>query len=241
VPRIAAEVAVDFYAPDAGIQLRHSLKHDGFCRVRGAFSLTEVGALRDALEALIASSPAEPGLTWRSPAKGGGTVVQRISRANRHSQAFVTGVIEAPKLATIGGWSFGCGPEEISVADGLEGSDGVVAVIKDPRNASEHAALRWHRDDRFTTHLAINPFVNCGIYLDSSDERSGALVAVPRDRPFPASAGETTDQVPHARIVPAAVGDVVVHSSDVWHRSGPAFAEGHRRRVVYGNVFRRAS
>lgn len=241
MPRIGADLAVDFSDSDAESRVRRTVERRGFCRVRGAFSAPEVGALRDALDALIASPPAEAALAWHSPAIGGGSVVQRISRANLHSPALEAGVVLAPQLATIGGWTFGCGSEEIGVADGLDGSDGVVAVIKDPRNASEHAALRWHRDDTFTAHLAINPFVNCGIYLDSSDERSGALIVIPRDCPFPMWAEETTDEVAHGQIVPAEVGDVLVHSSDLWHRSGPALAESHRRRVLYGNVFRRTS
>lgn len=239
MPLVAADLVVDFSDPGAGAQLRSTVEHHGFGTVRGALSPGEVGALREALDVLIATPPAVAELTWRSPATGGGTVTQRISRANLFSPALEAGVVGSRALAAIGGWVFRCGSEEVCVADGREGSDGVVAVIKDPHNASEHAALRWHRDDTFTTHLPINPFVNCGIYLDASDERSGALLVVPRGRPFPASAVETTDQVPYAFTISAEPGDVVVHAADVWHRSGPAFADGHRRRVVYGNVFRR--
>lgn len=233
------EIVVDFHAEGAGTLVREHLTVQGFCRVRDVFSEDEVAALGEALDALVAAPPTEPGLVWHSPAFDGGTVVQRISRSNLFAPRISDGVVDAAQLARIGSWVFGGAPDNIAVATGLEGSDGVVAVIKDPRNASEHAALRWHRDDTFTRHLDFNPFVNCGIYLDQSDARSGALIVVPRGRPFPPTSVETVDAVPHQQLVEAKAGDVVIHAADVWHRSGRAALGAHRRRVIYGNVFRR--
>lgn len=232
---------VEFHADGAAALVRENLAAHGFCRVCKAFTESDIAVLRDGLDELLAAPPTEQGLTWKSPAIRGGTVIQRISRSNLFSRYISEGVVEASQLAQIGSWIYGGEPDDIAVATGLEGSDGVVAVIKDPRNASEHAQLRWHRDDTFTGHLNINPFVNCGIYLDSSDARSGALLVVPRARPFPSASQESADVVAHQLMIEADAGDVVVHASDVWHRSGPAAPDAQRRRVVYGNVFRRRS
>lgn len=233
------EIVVNFHAEGAGSLVREHVAVHGFCRVLDAFPEDEIAALREALDALLAAPPTEPGLVWRSPAVDGGTVVQRISRSNLFAPRISHGVVKATQLARIGNWIYGGRPDDIAVATGLEGSDGVVAVIKDPRNASEHAELRWHRDDTFTRHLDINPFVNCGIYLDTSDGQSGALIVVPRGRPFPPTSEETVDAVPGQHLVEAKPGDVVVHAADVWHRSGRAIPGAHRRRVIFGNVFMR--
>jgi hypothetical protein len=232
------DYSVEFHADGAADLIRGNLVNQGFCRVCKAFTADDIAVLRDGLEELIAAPPSEPGLTWRSPASRGGTVIQRISRSNLFSSHIDQAVVEAEQLLQLGSWIFGGEPEDIGVATGLEGSDGVVAVIKDPRNTSEHAQLKWHRDDTFTGHLSINPFVNCGIYLDFSDARSGALLVVPRSRPFPRASKESVDFVADQVMIEAQAGDVVVHSSDVWHRSGAAAPASHRRRVIYGNVFR---
>lgn len=234
-----AETVVDFNTAGAGALVRRSVAAHGFCRIRDAFTGDDLAALRDALNGLVAEPPTEQGLVWRSPMVDGGLVIQRISRANLFAPTIWQAVVDSVQLARIGSWIFGGSPEDIAVATGLEGSDGVVAVIKDPRNASEHAALRWHRDDTFTPHLNINPFVNCGIYLDSSDAQSGALIVVPRDCLFPKDSGESLDTVAHQQFIEAAAGDVVVHAADVWHRSGRSEPAGRLRRVVYGNVFKR--
>lgn len=218
-------------------QVRDQVFDHGFCKVRAVFDNEEVAQLRGALEALVGSPPTNPGISWLSPASGGGLVVQRISRANLYNSIIEERIARAPQLLAIGSWIFGCADNKIAVATGLEGSDGVVAVIKDTRNLSEHAALRWHRDDAFTNHLAINPFVNCGVYLDDSDVRTGALLLVPRGRPFPKKSIETFDEVSEQVRVDAQAGDVVVHAADVWHRSGKSTRPNGVRRVLYGNVF----
>jgi len=233
------ETVVDYHAIGAGALIGKSVASHGFCRVRGAFAEGEVAVLRAGLAALMAQPPREAGLVWHSPAAGGGSVVQRISRTNLFAPTIWEGMVGGAQLGQIGSWVFGGDPGDIAIATGLEGSDGVVAVIKDPRNASEHAALRWHCDDSFTRHLDINPFVNCGIYLDRSDATSGALIMVARGQPFPSSAKETVDAIPHQQLVEADVGDVVVHAADVWHRSGCSNPDADTRRVLYANVFRR--
>lgn len=60
-------------------QLRWELKTHGFVRVMQVFSPEEVESLRKAVAALVAAPPATGNHTWRSPATGGGLVVQRIS------------------------------------------------------------------------------------------------------------------------------------------------------------------
>lgn len=233
------ETVADFHATETAALVRERVGSFGYCRVRNAFSENELEALRYGLGTLLAEPPTEQGLVWRSPAVGGGSVIQRISRSNLFARPIWEGVVRAAQLAQIGRWIFGGAPEDIAVATGLEGSDGVVAVIKDPMNASEHAELRWHRDDTFTGALDINPFVNCGIYLDRSDAKSGALIVIPRNRPFPEASKETLDVIPYQQVVRAEVGDVVIHAADVWHRSGRSDPDTHTRRVLYGNVFRR--
>jgi hypothetical protein len=234
------ESTVNFTEPSAPCRLRTQLTQYGFCRVVGAIGPRRLELLRNALMRLIADPPLEPGLTWSSDAYAGAPVVQRVSRANMYSVEIDRSIVRSAELRRIGAWSFSCAESEIRVATGHEGSDGVVAVIKDPRNATEHAELRWHRDDTFTSHLPINPFINCGLYLDDSTQDRGALVVYPPERPFPDGVGETIDEIDGQICASACAGDIVVHRSDVWHRSGKNRAAGTIRRVLYGNVFREA-
>ena len=221
--------------------VRWALGAHGYCRLREAVGDAALGTLRTAVDALLAAPPPEEGLTWWSPAAGGGLLVQRISRANLYHRDLADLVERSALLRNIGRWAFECPQEQVRVATGREGSDGVVMVSKDPENVSEHADLRWHRDDTFTTHLPINPFLNCGIYLDKANRERGALLLVPPSYAFPTRAAETTDLVEGEVCVEAEAGDVVIHRADVWHRSGPNRRPGTRRRVLYGNVFRSSS
>ena len=222
-------------------QLRSTFSEHGFARITGTFSAAEVERLRDVVDDLMANPPDVDNLTWRSVATGGGSIVQRISRANLFSASVAAEFLHAKQLSTIGSWIFNVSPERVHIADGTEGSDGIVFVIKDPRNQSVHRDLRWHRDERFTRQLPINPFVNCGLYLDPSDVSRGGLIVLPRSHPLSHcdAVEETILEVSGQVCVSAEPGDVVVHGADVWHRSGSHFVMGEVRRVIYANLYAR--
>jgi hypothetical protein len=219
--------------------LRFNLEQHGFVRVVGVIPSSTVERLRRAVDDLATNAPAESDLVWRSPGSDGGLVVQRISRANTLSVEIAHVLLAMPELRELASWLLDVPVARVGLADGSEGSDGIVLVIKDPANASVHRDLRWHRDDTFTQHLAINPFLNCGVYLDRADVSRGGLLIVPGSHldggHFPGD--ETIEAVVGEVCVEADPGDVVVHRSDVWHRSGPHEVGGERRRVLYANAF----
>jgi len=220
-------------------RLRVKLQRHGFVRVAGVVPSPTVNRLRRAVDKLVNQAPAESNLVWRSPRADGGAAVQRISRANTLSPEIADVFFAGHELRELGSWLLDAPVTRVGFADGAEGSDGIVLVIKDPSNASVHRDLRWHRDDTFTQHLPINPFLNCGVYLDRADASRGGLLVVPgshaSDLPFPNE--ETIETVAGEVCVEADPGDVVVHRSDVWHRSGPHLVPGETRRVLYANAY----
>ncbi len=220
--------------------LRCMLREFGFARVTGAFANEDVQDLRRAVEELMDSPPGISNLTWRSPAANGGSVIQRISRANLFSQE-IAGFADSSELLKLGSWIFDKPVAQIRIASGTEGSDGIVLVIKDPANQSVHRDLHWHRDETFTSHLPINPFVNCGLYLDSSDSERGGLLVLPGSHRFTTydALQETIDDSPDEVCVNAQPGDLVVHRADILHRSGPHRIKGEIRRVLYANIYSR--
>ena len=223
----------------AAAQLRRCVVSQGFVRVRAALAPDAIATLTAAVATLIHQPPGDRGLTWESQSTAGGTVVQRITRVNCFSPAIARVAAESPIIRELGALALGGYASRVCIADGSEGSDGIVLVVKDPRNASIHRHLRWHRDCDFTRHLELNPFVNCGIYLDRSDSKRGAVLVLPRwhSHQFATDFNETTQRLRGEICIPAAPGDVVIHRSDLWHRSGPHCVPGGQRRVLYANVY----
>lgn len=210
----------------------------GYVRVCGVIPSEEVKELRAAVELIIQKADGLPeGLAWLSPSSRGGHVVQRISRINQYSRAVDDTGRSHPRLIALASRLLGGDPK---AADGFEGSDGSVLVIKHPDNASEHRELRWHRDSKFTHHLPINPFINLGIYLDDCPIGSGQLVVVPKSHRltnFDTMLEETPLYHPGELGISARAGDVVVHSSELWHCSRAHMHAGHQRRVLYFNYY----
>jgi hypothetical protein len=219
-------------------ELRSMLREFGFARVTGAFANDSVQDLRRAVKELMDFPPESGNLTWRSPTVDGGAVIQRISRANLFSQR-IADFADGAELLKLGSWIFDKPIAEVRIATGAEGSDGIVLVIKDPANHSIHRDLHWHRDETFTGHLPINPFVNCGLYLDSSDSERGGLLVLPGSHRFRTydALQETINDSPHEVCVSAQPGDLVVHRADILHRSGPHRINGEIRRVLYANIY----
>lgn len=226
------------YVASIATQLREELTTYGYARLRNVFAQEEVNQLRLAVDELVRTAP-ESEHVWRSPAEHGELVVQRISRANLLSQPIYDRFQTAVQLALIGSWIFDVPIAKVKIADGLEGSDGVVLVIKHPANQSVHRNLRWHRDTKFTHHLPINPFVNCGLYLDPADGLRGGLIVIPGGHRSDGheAIDETTSEVAGQVCVAAEPGDVVLHRDDIWHRSGPHEIPGELRRVLYANLY----
>jgi hypothetical protein len=211
----------------------------GYVRVRRVMPIEEVENLRAAIESVIQNSDnLAEGLVWISPSSRSDYIIQRISRINQYSRIIDDTGKSHPRLLKIASLLFG--GATVRAADGFEGSDGSVLVIKHPDNASEHRELRWHRDVKFTQHLPINPFINLGIYLDDCPAGSGQLVVLPKSHRlenFNPLLEETTLFHPGELGIPARVGDVVVHSSELWHCSHAHLRPGYQRRVLYFNYY----
>lgn len=228
----------EFTAPLAALDsLRAAFAVLGFVRIRGVIDHDCCSRLTNELTRIVAqSAELPPSTVWRSPSINEAPVVQRISRVNFASdlvQQFAQGERSIQLIAAAL-----LGQTQVRFADGSEGSDGAVLVIKDPNNASEHKKLRWHYDEKFTKHLPINPFINLGIYLDRADADCGGLVVVPgshRGVRFLPELEETTHEHPGELTVTAEVGDIVAHSSALWHCSREHRIAGRLRRVLYFN------
>lgn len=219
-------------------RVKAQLDDVGVVRVPAVFDERDVSYLRKEVDDVVGALASDEDLVWRSRAKGGGTVVQRVTRANLFS-ATLQSLCDSPILLELGALSLGVAAQKVRIASGIEGSDGVVLVIKDPRNATLHKQLKWHRDDTFTQHLAINPFVSLGVYLDPADARRGALIVLPKSHilTMPFRFEETCRRVRGQLVVPADPGDVVIHRSDLFHRSAAHEVVGEVRRVLYVNAF----
>ena len=213
----------------------------GYVVVGAVMSKHEVERLRKAIARVsVRASELPEGLVWFSPSRRTGHVIQRISRINQYSRMVARTGRSHPRLLRIASQILGC--SRVCAADGSEGSDGSVLVIKHPDNASEHRELRWHQDAQFTEHLPINPFINLGIYLDDCSTDEGQLVVLPgshRLSNFDQGLKETTLFHPNEIDVQAASGDIVIHSSQLWHRSRAHCRPGRQRRVLYFNYYGR--
>jgi len=229
------------YQQSTAGQLHATVVEYGFAKITGVFSGDEVTRLSDLINEIMVDPNIGADLVWRSSGMDGKGVVQRISRINLLSAAVSETFVHSRQLSIIGSQIFDTSVDRIHIADGRDGSDGIVLVVKDPRNVTDHKNLRWHRDDKFTCHLAINPFVNVGLYLDSSDASRGALIVIPRSHggAFDYGVDETIVEVPEQVCVPAEPGDVIVHDAHLLHRSGPHYVQGQVRRVIYANLYTR--
>lgn len=237
---VAASTTFEFRGV-AGADAKRSLETFGFVRFRRVFDQQTVGMLRHAVSRVLSEVTEADKRAWFSPSRNGGLLVQRVSRVNEISEVIASCMVEAGPFPTIGAWMFATSEAALAVADGTEGSDGIVLVVKDPRNISENRDLRWHRDQTFTKHLPINPFVNCGLSLDRSDAMRGGLIVLPGShvRTEFDCVEESIDYVEGQLTVEAQPGDVVIHHCALLHRSGPHFIEGETRRILYVNVFPR--
>jgi hypothetical protein len=214
-----------------------SFQHYGYVRIRHAVSMEDVIRLRqEVAHVLTITSQLPNGLVWFSPAVDGGQIIQRISRINVYSRFIHDFGNTHPTLLTV--TKILLGADQVRFADGSEGSEGSVLVIKDPANAGEHKELRWHRDAKFTQHLPINPFVNLGVYLDDSGAGLGGLVVLPtshRVSLFDPDLEETTKYHSGGVCVEASTCDIVIHSSEIWHCSRAHAVATQMRRVLYFN------
>jgi phytanoyl-CoA hydroxylase len=211
----------------------------GYIKVQNVIPMDEVRGIRGEVERIFRQAKKLPeGLVWFSPSTTGGYVIQRISRINKYSDIIQKLGEADPRLHQIA--SELLKSANVRFADGSEGSDGSVLVIKEFSNASEHRQLRWHRDAKFTQQLLINPFINLGIYLDDCPLGSGELIVLPRSHRlnnFDLVLEETTVRHPGEVGLEARAGDIVIHSSELWHCSRAHVYPGKQRRVLYFNYY----
>lgn len=102
--------------------------------------------------------------------------------------------------------------------------DGAVWQMK-RRKRSSYNALDWHLD--FPHDHPVAPLVNVGIYLDAATTQNGCLVVAPGSHRFPARRLE-----PLGLPVVVDAGDVVCHTNNIFHHSGPVL-DGSSRATLY--------
>lgn len=211
----------------------------GYIKVRNVIPIDEVEVIRREVTRILLQAKNLPqGLVWFSPSTNGHHVIQRISRINEYSEIIQRLGEADPRLHQIASQLLNSA--KVRFADGSEESDGSVLVIKESCNASEHRELRWHRDAKFTQQLPINPFINLGIYLDDCPLGSGELIVLPRSHRlniFDPVLEETTVHHRGEVGLKARAGDIVIHSSELWHCSRAHEYSGQQRRVLYFNYY----
>jgi len=177
----------------------------------------------------------DSGDIWYAPAAHGGRIIQRFNRLNVSSPTVANFFTEHPSMLAIAKGLLG---DHAHFVTGEEGSEGAVMVTKDANNVGPHGALPWHCDGSFTRHLPINPFINAGVYLEDCNEDGGCLLVIPGSHlAFSPSEGFECSAQPHAAevAVVALAGDVVAHSSQLWHCSRRRITQKGVRRVLYAN------
>jgi ectoine hydroxylase-related dioxygenase (phytanoyl-CoA dioxygenase family) len=98
--------------------------------------------------------------------------------------------------------------------------DGAVWQMKRGKRSS-YSALDWHLD--FPHDLPLTPLVNVGIYLDDATVRNGCLVLVPGSHRYPPRRLE-----PVGLALEAEAGDVICHTFNILHHSGPVLDDTSR-------------
>jgi hypothetical protein len=224
------------------VQARDFYHGNGFVHIRGAIGDSLLSRLKHAYEEIVGAVAAAdaPDISY-SPSARGGQLVQRFYRLNSRPpfrDAF--GDIQPTMLTIARGL---LGDDARMVPDGEGGGTGTVMIVKHTDDVGPHNWLPWHSDGAFTRHLPIFPYINAGLYLDDSDASKGCLVVVPHSqRDFAPSdelgngCAELADEVQ----IEARAGDIVVHSSEIWHCSRTSTAPGAIRRVLYVNFTQRA-
>lgn len=223
-------------------QIKSAFAELGFVRLKNVIAEEARLTLTHELSRLITGIKDIPtNQVWYSNSAEGKIVVQRISRANILSPFVESLGKDSILLKEIAAFLLDCPITSIRCADGREGSDGAVFVIKDPNNITEHNKLRWHYDGRFTRHLDINPFINVGLYLDAANSSTGALVVLPQSQSsesaFIPEFEETTEEHPGELTIEANARDAVFHSCQLWHCSRSNVIHGSIRRILYFNFY----
>lgn len=219
--------------PPLSAEGRALFARHGFVRINGAITSRTRNVLLRAYDQVLEESSYDPSDAWVSPGVDGRSVIQRFNRLDRYHHVIRDFASSSAVLHQIARALLG---QDVRFIGWDARNEGAVMVIKDARNIGQHAALPWHRDGDFTLNRRINPFVNIGVYLDASTEDRGCLVVLPPHAKGASSmkAG-TTLSVAGEISVPASQGDIVVHSSSTWHRSGSAVEPGATRCVLYMN------
>lgn len=209
---------------------------NGYLHIRGAVDLPTCSRLALAYDEMLRILTDEDTENiWYAPAARGGKIIQRFNRLNFSSSIVKEFCASHPAMAAIAKGLLG---DEAHFVTGEEGSEGAVMVTKDATNIGSGSALPWHYDGYFTKHLPMNPFINAGVYLDDSDEHGGCLIVIPGSHvtfSLPEDFEGNTQTHPAEVPVVALVGDVVVHSSQLWHCSRRRTTPNGVRRVLYAN------
>ncbi len=91
---------------------------------------------------------------------------------------------------------------------------------------SQYASIHWHID--FRSNHALAPVISMGVYLDPSTVANGCLLVIPGSHRFPPG-----KYLPPAVPVEVEPGDVICHSSLLYHASTHPTEIGAIRRTLY--------
>lgn len=193
----------------------------GFVVYRGVFDTDDVKIIKDDAERLEADT-----LAGNIPADHRDKVLvpsyDEHGKASLHRLPYFTlysprtrELVERRGLAALGPGLLG--RPTWAFEDSL---DGAVWQMK-RRKHSSYNALDWHLD--FPHDHPVAPLVNVGIYLDAATTHNGCLVVVPGSHRFPARRLESVG-------LPVVVdaGDVICHTNNILHHSGPVLDESSR-------------
>jgi ectoine hydroxylase-related dioxygenase (phytanoyl-CoA dioxygenase family) len=216
-----------FTLDDSDDEIRDHLHRAGFVHLKGVFDGAEVAAMRDGVEAAIATARPDDQRSWWTTVDGQ-DVCNRINYLNEQSDA-IAALSDDVRLRRVGALA---GDELRECDDRLDGHN---VVIKVPGASSGLADLPWHRDCGMGGHPVKCPLLNVGIQLDAATPASGQLHMIPGSHlgTSPLPSDRQVEGLPTVAIV-TEPGDVTAHFGHTLHAAPPP---GDRaaagRRAVY--------
>lgn len=128
-------------------------------------------------------------------------------------------LIDEKKIGTLAESLLGSGAWLLQ--DTMHGS-----ILQEKRGGNTNfSAIHWHLD--FPKEHILSPLMNVGIYLNDSTIENGCLVIVPGSHRYP-NGRHDAEPVP----VEVKAGDVVFHTYNIFHASGP-IVPGNIRATLY--------
>lgn len=203
----------------------------GFVHLRNVFASSELAAVVDEVERLVAGARPGDGRSWWATRADGDEVCCRVTYTTLMSET-IAALGDDPRVRRLAE----LGPP--GLVPTLDCLDGFAAVLKQPDAVEGLADLPWHQDCGLGGHPVICPGIQIGIQLDAASAASGQLHFLAGSQAsscHPIRSGDDTMPVVAIDTQP---GDVTVHDPHVLHAAPPPTGSGPGRRALYASFVR---